>query len=52
MVAAVTQTWLSQSRKALSPLSTILQWLTLELRGYVGFSKLTQLTKDNLEQAQ
>jgi hypothetical protein len=29
-----------------------LQWLAQELRGCVGFSKLTQLTRDHLEQAQ
>jgi hypothetical protein len=48
---AVTQTQLSRFRKTLTPLDTILQWLTQEPTGFVGFSKLTQLTRDNLEQA-
>jgi hypothetical protein len=51
MVATVTQTRLLRSYKTLAPLSTILQWLTQEPRGLVGFSKLTQLTRNNLEQA-
>jgi hypothetical protein len=50
-VAAVTQTGLSKSLKTLTPIGTILQWLTLEPMGFVGFSKLTQLTRNNLEQA-
>jgi hypothetical protein len=50
-VAAVTQTRLSPSRKTLAPFGTILQRLTQEPRGYVGFSKLTQLTMDLLDQA-
>jgi hypothetical protein len=36
-VAAMTQTRLSQSRKTLAPLNTILQQLTQEPRVYVGF---------------
>jgi hypothetical protein len=50
MVAAVTQTWLSQSRKTLAPLGTI---TTAHARseGLCGFSKLTQLTRIHLEQA-
>jgi hypothetical protein len=50
-MVAVTQTRLSRSRKTLTPLATILQRLTQESRGYVGFSKLTQLTRIHLEQA-
>jgi hypothetical protein len=50
MVAVVTQTRLSQTHKTLAPLATILQWLTQEPRGLVGFSKLTQLTRNHLEQ--
>jgi hypothetical protein len=50
-VVAVTQTRLSRSRKTLVPLGTILQRLAQEPRGFVGFSKLTQLTRNNLEQA-
>jgi hypothetical protein len=38
-------------RKTFAPLDTILQWLVQEPRGFVGFSKLTQLTRNNLEQA-
>jgi hypothetical protein len=50
MVAAVTQTRLSWSRKTLAPLSTI---TTAHARaeGLCGFSKLTQLTRIHLEQA-
>jgi hypothetical protein len=51
-VVAAPQTRLVQSRKTLTPLSTILQRLAQELRGFVGFSKLTQLTRNHLEQAQ
>jgi hypothetical protein len=50
-VAVVAQTRLSRSRKTLAPLGTILQRLTQEPRGYVGFSKLTQLNRIHLEQA-
>jgi hypothetical protein len=50
-MATVTQTLLSLSRKTLAPLGTVLQRLTQEPRGYVVFSKLTQLTMNNLEQA-
>jgi hypothetical protein len=49
-VASVTQTRLSQSRKTLAHLVQ-LQRLTQESRGFVGFSKLTQLTRIHLEQA-
>jgi hypothetical protein len=38
-------------RKTRAALGTILQPLTQELRGFVFFSKLTQLTRNNLEQA-
>jgi hypothetical protein len=50
MVAAVTQTGLSWSRKTLAPLSTI---TTARARGegLCGLSKLTQLTRIHLEQA-
>jgi hypothetical protein len=49
-VAAVTQTWLSRSRKTLAPLGTI---TTAHARaeGLCGLSKLTQLTRIHLEQA-
>jgi hypothetical protein len=49
-MAAVTQTWLSRSRKTLVPLGTI---TTAHARaeGLCGFSKLTQLTRIHLEQA-
>jgi hypothetical protein len=50
-VVVVTQTRFSRSRKTLGPLGTILQQLTQKPRGYVGFSKLTQLTRIHLEQA-
>jgi hypothetical protein len=51
-VADVTQTRLSQSCKTLAPLGTITtQHLTQEPRGFVGFSKFTQLTINHLEQA-
>jgi hypothetical protein len=49
-VAAVTQTWLSRSRKTLAPLGTI---TTAHARaeGLCGLSKLTRLTRIHLEQA-
>jgi hypothetical protein len=49
-LAIVTQTWLSQSCKTLTPLGTI---TTAHARpeGLCGFSKLTQLTRIHLEQA-
>jgi hypothetical protein len=49
-VAAVTQTWLSRSRKTLASLGTI---TTAHARaeGLCGFTKLTQLTRVHLEQA-
>jgi hypothetical protein len=49
-VVAVTQTWLSRSRKTLAPLGTI---MTAHARaeGLRGFTKLTQLTRVYLEQA-
>jgi hypothetical protein len=49
-VAAVTQTWLSRSRKILAPLGTI---TTARARAerLCGLSKLTQLTRVHLEQA-
>jgi hypothetical protein len=34
MVATMTQTWLSRSRKAITPLGTILQRLAQEPRGF------------------
>jgi hypothetical protein len=46
------QTGLVWSCNTLAPLSTILQWLVQEPRGFEGFSKFTQLTRNNLEQAQ
>jgi hypothetical protein len=49
-VAAVTQTRLSRSRKALAPLGTITTART-RVEGLCGFSKLTQLTRVHLEQA-
>jgi hypothetical protein len=49
MVAAVTQTRLSRSRKTLSPLSTITKART-RAEGLCGLSKLTQLTRIHLEQ--
>ena len=50
-VAAVTQTRLSRSRKTLAPLGTI---TTTHARaeGLCGFTKLTQLTRIHLEQAE
>jgi hypothetical protein len=50
-VAIVTQTRLSRSRKTLAPLGRILQRLTQESMGFVGFSNLTQLTRIHLEKA-
>jgi hypothetical protein len=49
-VAAVTQTQLSRSRKTLAPLGTITT-TRVRAKGLYGFSKLTQLTRTNLEQA-
>jgi hypothetical protein len=49
-VAAVTQTWLSRSRKTLSPLGTITT-ARIRAEGLCGFTKLTQLTRVHLEQA-
>jgi hypothetical protein len=49
-VAAVTQTWLSWSRKTLVPLGTI-SMARARAEGLCGFSKLTQLTRVHLEQA-
>jgi hypothetical protein len=49
-VAAVTQTWLSQSRKTLAPLGTITT-ARARAEALCGFSKLTQLTSIHLEQA-
>jgi hypothetical protein len=51
MVVAAPQMQLMWSRKTLAALATILQWLAQESRGFEGFSKLTQLTRNNLEQA-
>jgi hypothetical protein len=50
MVAAVTQTRLSRSRKTLTPLGTIIT-TRVRAKGLCGFSKLTQLTRIHLEQA-
>jgi hypothetical protein len=50
MVAAVTQTRLSRSRKTLAPLGTITT-TRARAEGLCGFSKLTQLTRIHLEQA-
>jgi hypothetical protein len=50
MVAAVTQTRLSRSRKTLAPLGTI-TIAHARAEGLCGFSKLTQLTRIRLEQA-
>jgi hypothetical protein len=49
MVAAVTQTRLSWSRKTLAPLGTITMART-RAEGLCDFSKLTQLTRIHLEQ--
>jgi hypothetical protein len=50
MVATVTQTRLSRSRKTLAPLGTITTARTRAER-LCGFSQLTQLTRIHLEQA-
>jgi hypothetical protein len=50
MVAGMTQTWLSRSRKTLAPLGTITT-ARARAEGLCGFSKLTQLTRIHLEQA-
>jgi hypothetical protein len=50
MVAAVTQTRLSWSRKTLAPLGTITT-ARARAEGLCGLSKLTQLTRIHLEQA-
>jgi hypothetical protein len=50
MVAVVTQTRLSRSRKTLTPLGTIAMTCT-RAEGLCGLSKLTQLTRIHLEQA-
>jgi hypothetical protein len=49
MVAVVTQTRLSRSRKTLAPLGTITM-TRARAEGLCGFSKLTQLTRIHLEQ--
>jgi hypothetical protein len=49
MVAVVTQTRLSQSRKTLVPLGTITT-AHARAKGLCGFFKLTQLTRIHLEQ--
>jgi hypothetical protein len=49
-VVAVTQTWLSRSRKTLAPLGTITT-ARARAKGLCGLSKLTQLTRIYLEQA-
>jgi hypothetical protein len=49
MVAAMTQTQLSRSRKTLAPLDTITM-AHARAEGLCGFSKLTQLTRIHLEQ--
>jgi hypothetical protein len=48
-VAAVTQARLSRSRKTLAPLGTITT-ARARAEGLCGFTKLTQLTRDHLEQ--
>jgi hypothetical protein len=50
MVAAMTQTRLSRSRKTLAPLCTITT-ARARAKGLCGFTKLTQLTRVHLEQA-
>jgi hypothetical protein len=50
MVATVTQTRLSRSRKTLTPLGTIVT-AHARVEGLCGFTKLTQLTRVHLEQA-
>jgi hypothetical protein len=49
-LAVVTQTRLSQSRKTLTPLGTTTMAHT-RAEGFCGFSKITQLTRNHLEQA-
>jgi hypothetical protein len=49
-VAAVTQTWLSRSRKTLAPLGTITT-ARARAKGLCGLSKLTQLAMIHLDQA-
>jgi hypothetical protein len=49
IVAAVTQTRLSRSRKTLAPLGTITM-ARARAQGLCGLSKLTQLTRIHLEQ--
>jgi hypothetical protein len=49
-VAAMTQMWLSRSRKTLAPLDAITT-ARARAKGLCGFSKLTQLTRIHLEQA-
>jgi hypothetical protein len=49
-VVAVTQTWLSRSRKTPAPLGTITTALA-RAKELCGLSKLTQLTRVHLEQA-
>ena len=49
-VAVVTQMWLSRSRKTLAPLG-IITTAHARAEGFCGFSKLTQLTWNHLEQA-
>jgi hypothetical protein len=49
-VAAMTQTWMSRSRKTLAPLGTITM-ARARAEGLCGFTKLTQLTRVHLEQA-
>jgi hypothetical protein len=49
-VAAVTQTWLSRSRKTLAPLGTIYNG-SRRAEGLCDFTELTQLTRVHLEQA-
>ena len=50
IVAAVTKTRLSRSRKTLAPLGTITT-ARVRAEGLCGFTKLTQLTRVHLEQA-
>jgi hypothetical protein len=50
MVVAMTQTRLSRSRRTLAPLGTITT-ARARAEGLCGFSKLTQLTRIQLEQA-
>jgi hypothetical protein len=50
MLAAVTQTRLSRTRKTLGPFGTITT-ARARAEGLCGFTKLTQLTRVHLEQA-